>query len=166
MREKIQALRNNKVIRNPFSCCLILAFVYNLFIETLARHSMPGYGGLYYMVHNPLVFLINMLIIYATLIICALTRKRTFLLTFISVLWLAIGITNGIILSQRMTPFTMKDLSSLKDGLTIITNYFSAVQIALIIGVLLFWLWDSFFSLSKRKMLTNFLIKKILLLLR
>ncbi len=160
MREKIQALRNNKVIRNPFSCCLILAFVYNLFIETLARHSMPGYGGLYYMVHNPLVFLINMLIIYATLIICALTRKRTFLLTFISVLWLAIGITNGIILSQRMTPFTMKDLSSLKDGLTIITNYFSAVQIALIIGVLLFLALGFILLFIKAKNVDKFSYKK------
>ena len=71
-------------LRNPFFLCLILAFIYNLFIETLGRHEMPGYGGLYYMVHQPVVFLLNMLIIYATLCVCTLFRRTGFVLTIIS----------------------------------------------------------------------------------
>ena len=35
-----------------------------------------------------------------------------------------------MILTQRMTPFTVKDLSNLNDGLTIVTNYLSKLEIA------------------------------------
>ena len=52
--------------------------------------------------------------------------------------WLALGVTNGVILSNRMTPFTVYDLQSLKDGLSIATNYFTKVQlISIIVGIVL-----------------------------
>lgn len=133
---KLKQLYHNPKVRNPFVWDLILAFIFNLIIETLARHSMPGYGGLYFMVTKPLVFFDNVLIIYATLVISALFRRSTFVLTLISSVWMAIGVTNGIILSQRMTPFTVKDLSSMADGATIMTNYFSKIQLLLMFGSL------------------------------
>lgn len=54
----------------------------------------------------------------------------------------------GIILIERMTPFTVKDLSAITDGATIITNYFSMTEIVLIgvgilagiIGLILLWI--------------------------
>ena len=160
MREEIKAIRNSKVVQNPFIFCLILAFIYNLFIETLARRTMPGYGGLYYMIHSPLVFLVNMMIIYATLIICALTRKRSFILSIVTALWLAIGIANGIILSQRMTPFTMNDMTTLRDGLTIMSTYFTVLQIGLIIAVLVGLAAGFVFLLVKGKKVEKFSYKK------
>lgn len=84
------------------------------------------------MIESPVVFFYNCLIIFATLVIATLFKRRVFFITFISSLWLAIGITNGVILTQRLTPFTMKDLTAMTDGLTIITNYFTITQIALI----------------------------------
>jgi phosphoglycerol transferase MdoB-like AlkP superfamily enzyme len=80
------------------------------------------------------VFFDNVLIIFATLSIATLFKRRAFVMTLVSSVWMAIGITNGIILTQRMTPFTMKDLSSLTDGATIMTNYLSVTQIGLMIG--------------------------------
>jgi phosphoglycerol transferase MdoB-like AlkP superfamily enzyme len=114
--------------------CLIIAFLINLIIETLARQSLPGLGGLVFMVTKPLVFFDNVLIIFASLSIATLFKRRAFVMTLVSSVWMAIGIANGIILTQRMTPFTMKDLSSLTDGATIMTNYLSVMQIGLMIG--------------------------------
>ena len=139
-------------LRNPFFLCLILAFVYNLFIETLGRHAMPGYGGLYYMVHQPIVFLLNMLIIYATLCLCALFRRTGFVLTLLSSFWIMVGVANGVILMQRMTPFTMKDLASVGEGMTLLTNYFSSRQIVLMGGAILILLvFFVFFFLNGKK---------------
>ncbi len=69
-------------------------------------------------------------------------------MTVVTIIWMAIGITNGIILIERMTPFTVKDLSAITDGATIITNYFSMTEIVLIgvgilagiIGLILLWI--------------------------
>ena len=91
-----------------------------------------------FLVNSPIVFFYNALIIFATLSFASLFRRRTFAITIISACWLAIGIANGIILTQRMTPFTVKDLSAITEGATLITNYLSKLQIAIIaIGLVL-----------------------------
>ena len=55
----------------------------------------------------------------------------------ISALWVALGVTNGIILLNRMTPFTVKDMANLGDGLSIATNYLSTATLILaIVGIL------------------------------
>lgn len=124
----------NKHLNNSLTVCFIWAFLINLFIETLARHDPPVLAGLKYMVTSPLVFLDNMLIIFATLCIATLFRRRMFVLALIISVWVSLGVANGIILLQRMTPFTMKDLSSMTDGATIVTNYLAKWQIILIAG--------------------------------
>ena len=124
-----------KYLHNSFCFCLVWAFILNLFIETLARKWL---GGVMFMMESPVVFFYNCLIIFATLVVATLFKRRVFFITFISSLWLAIGITNGVILTQRLTPFTMKDLTAMTDGLTIITNYFTMAQIiGLCIGMVL-----------------------------
>jgi phosphoglycerol transferase MdoB-like AlkP superfamily enzyme len=123
-------------LNNSLTLCFIWAFALNLFIETLARHNPPVLGGLKYMVTDPIVFLDNMLIIFATLCIATIFRRRAFVMGIGIALWTAIGIANGVILMQRMTPFTVKDLSSMTDGATIMTNYLSKWQIILIIASL------------------------------
>ena len=50
------------------------------------------------MFDSPLVFFYNTLIIFATLVIATLFRRRVFFVTVVTIIWMAIGITNGIIL--------------------------------------------------------------------
>lgn len=83
------------------------------------------------MVQEPLIFLYNTMIIFATLVIASIFKRRLFVFTVITIFWLIIGIVNGVILTQRMTPFTVKDLSILDDGITIVTNYLSTAQIVM-----------------------------------
>lgn len=119
-----------KFYKNSFAYAAVWALLLNLLIETLGRFPTAGiFGGLTFMVHSPLVFLYNALILYATLVLASLSKRRVFFFTIISIFWLGIGIINGVILTQRMTPFTVKDLSNLNDGLTIVTNYLSKYEI-------------------------------------
>ena len=121
-----------KFIHNSFAFAVIWALFLNLIIETLGRFSTTSvWGGLEFLFKEPLVFCYNALIIFATILIASVFRRRVFVFTIISIFWLAIGITNGVILTQRMTPFTVKDLSNLEDGLTIITNYLSKAEIVM-----------------------------------
>ncbi|MBR3785832.1 MAG: LTA synthase family protein [Firmicutes bacterium] len=115
-----------KYLKNSFCFCLAWAFLLNLLIETLAR---KGFNGILWMLESPVVFFYNCLIIFATLVIATLFQRRVFFITLITTLWMAIGITNGIILMNRLTPFTMKDLTAMTDGLTILTNYFTIAQL-------------------------------------
>lgn len=120
---------DSKYLKNSFVFCLVWSFLLNFVIETLAR---KGLGGFVFLFESPVIFLYNTLIIFTTLVIATLFRRRAFVVTVVTILWMALGVTNGVILMQRMTPFTVKDLSNITDGATIITNYFSKGEIAMI----------------------------------
>lgn len=120
-----------KFIHNSFAFAVIWACFLNLVIETLGRYSTVGiFGGIQFMVHEPIIFCYNSLIIFATILIASVFRRRTFVFTIISIFWLVIGIVNGVILLNRMTPFTVKDFSNIEDGMSIISNYLTPVSIA------------------------------------
>lgn len=120
-----------KFIHNSFAFAIIWACFLNLVIETLGRYSTVGiFGGIQFVIQEPIIFCYNALIIFATILIASVFRRRTFVFTIISIFWLVIGIVNGVILLNRMTPFTVKDLSNIEDGMSIISNYLTPVSIA------------------------------------
>jgi len=123
-----------KYLHNWIGLCALVAILINLIIETLARQN--GYGGVLFMIQHPLRFLYCALIIFTCISVSVLFRHRMFFMTLIGAVWLGFGIVNGVILSQRMTPFTTTDLQELKDGLSLATTYFSGGQITLIIGII------------------------------
>ncbi len=127
----------NKYLKNHVTLLFLFAIALNLIIETLARHSLIASLG--FMLQSPLVFLCNVLIILSLISLSLLFRKRVFFTCVFSLVWLALGIVNGVILLNRLTPFTIYDLSSLEDGLSIVTNYFSTkvIIIAVVIAVAL-----------------------------
>ena len=131
---EVETMDKRKFFKNSFVYAAIWAFAINLIIETLGRFPTQGpAGGISFLFHSPIVFLYNTLIIFATLVIASLFKRRVFVFTIISIFWLTVGVVNGIILTQRMTPFTVKDLSNLEDGLTIVTNYLSVPLLILIV---------------------------------
>ena len=121
-----------KYICNSFVFAAVWACFLNLIIETLGRFSTVGiWGGLQFMADRPVVFAYNALIIFASILIASVFRRRTFVFLVLSVFWLALGIINGVILMKRMTPFTVKDFSNLKDGISILSNYMTPLTIGL-----------------------------------
>ena len=57
------------------------------------------------MTGTPLVFLYNAGMIFVTLLIAYLVRRRVFTRLIISALWLFLGVVNGVMLAKRVTPF-------------------------------------------------------------
>ena len=145
-----------KYLNNWFAISLLLAMTIDFVIESLARQSILN--GLKYLVFQPEIFIYNTIIIFATLSIVIFFKRRIFTYIVIGSAWLTIGVTNGVILSHRMTPFTVKDIDNLTDGITIITNYFTTKEIILIIVAftVLFGILASLFLFAPKKKEVDF----------
>lgn len=114
---------------------LFAPLIINFIIELCSRRSLGATFG--YIFGSPLVFLYNSLIILATLSIVLLFKRRTFFFTLITTVWIGFGVTNGIILSNRVTPFTATDLTLADLGLGIISKYLSKSTTTLIAAFLI-----------------------------
>ena len=99
-------------IMNRFSLPLqaLWACIINFIIEALSRHS--AIAAWQSMTGTPLVFLYNAGMIFVTLLIAYLVRRRVFTRLIISALWLFLGVVNGVMMAKRVTPFNAQDLKT------------------------------------------------------
>ena len=102
-------------------------------IEAISRHSFVETWD--FMIGKPLVFAYNAGLIFTTSLIVYLFRRRCFWRVLIAIFWFLLGIINGVILSNRVTPFTGPDLHLLTDGMAILNKYLPSwgVVVALIV---------------------------------
>lgn len=118
----------------------VLACVLNFFIEIISRHSL--FLACDYVVKTPKVFLFNSFLIFATLSVVYLVRRRVFARILVSVFWLFLGTCNGYLLMKRVTPFNAQDLKVLSDALELTKNYFSTVELTLLsVGIVALIVW-------------------------
>ena len=97
--------------------CAVLYYI----MEAICRHSIVG--AWQYMTGRPLVFLYNTAFIFTTMLIAYLSRRRVFWRVFVSSFWLLLAVINGILLLNRVTPFTGPDVKNVTDGLAIAKKY-------------------------------------------
>ncbi len=124
----------------------LAAFIMNTAIECLGRRSI--FDGFGYIFDRPFMFLYNALIIFLTMSVCLVFRRRAFGLTLISLVWLTCGIVNFVLLGFRITPFSAVDLQILSSVIGIIDVYLKGWQIvllcvvsaAVVAGLVLLWL--------------------------
>lgn len=109
---------------------MILAAVLNLIIELISRKSLAGL--LSYVAGSPLIFLLNTCIIAFSFAVVFLTKRRVFTCILLSIIWLGMGVVNGILLIFRTTPFTAADFRLMKYAANIATTYFTWLQMVLI----------------------------------
>lgn len=121
------------VFMNKISLLLhaFLACGINFVIEAISRHS--AVKAWEYMILSPWTFLFNAYMIFATLLIVYIVKRRVFARIIISAVWLVLGIVNGYMLSVRVTPFNAQDLKVIDDAVTMIDKYFTGLQGVLII---------------------------------
>ena len=118
----------------------VLACLINFMIELISRHSLFEAWG--YLTETPLVFLYNSFLIFATFTLVYLVRRRVFTRILLSVFWLFLGTCNGYLLLKRVTPFNAQDLKVLSDALELTGNYFTPVELVLlIVGIAAVILW-------------------------
>lgn len=146
-------LKNNKVLQkiksifekiwtydilHPFCYAILVTMI----VECFNRRNLTGITFLF---THPIIFLANMLIVASCLSIGMLFKKRTFVYTLISIIWIGLSITNFVIKSMRKTPFTAMDFLVLDDArkvapmyLTVINMIFIVLAIVLVIVALVF----------------------------
>lgn len=113
---------------------LLLSVVIEIILEILSRRSVLK--GLGYIIKNPIMFLVNVLIILFTLSFTKLFRRRGFFSSLVILGWLGLGIGNFILLFFRTTPLTAMDFYLLDSVFEIIPVYLNVVQIILMILML------------------------------
>lgn len=125
-----------------FACTLVLV------IEICSRRSILG--AFQFVGGHTFAFFFNALIIFATLSFVYLFRRRALMRIIISCIWLLLGIVNGCVLSQRVTPFGFTDFKCISD-LFAMTNsqYFTKTQ-AICVVVLLVLLAASLILLAMK----------------
>ena len=119
-------------------------------IEAISRHS-PREAFLY-MTDRPVVFFYNAALIFTTTLIVYLFRRRVFVRVLLVIFWLVLGIINGVLLSQRVTPFTGPDLHLITDAFKIANRYLPVWGFVMVVAaavVALFWLIKLFLKAPK-----------------
>ena len=144
----------------------LLALADTLVIE-LCNHKVftDGFEAFFaFLLHHPLALLVNFLIVLVTLVPAMFLRRRVFWCALMSAIWLGGGAANGFILLNRMTPFTIADLTVLNSGLDTLPNYLSKQTIVLLAAaiilvlaglVLLFWKGPRNAVESRRRILSG-----------
>ena len=146
-----------KLLHNSYVILVIATVAVDLIVESLSRHSVIQ--GAEFMVQHPLVTICNCMLIMAVLSLSLLFRRRAFALCMFSLIWVGLGITNCVVLINRMTPFNVKDLSNLEEATQILRNYFSVTNLILIgaiIAILAVIVIILFRKLPKRQEKTKF----------
>ena len=82
------------------------------------------------------MFLFNVAILFVCLSVVFLVRKKIFVYTMITGVWVLIGLTNGLVLNGRKTPFTAVDLTVVKSILPVLNSYLELWQIVLLVLLL------------------------------
>lgn len=125
----MQKMLEKHVNTKLFFINLITAFLLNIFLEYMERKSFAAV--LLFMDERTFMFFYNTLLIFMILSPVFLTKKKYFVYVVLTGLCFLIGLTNGIVLNNRNTPFTAVDLTIAKSTLPILGNYFATWQIVL-----------------------------------
>lgn len=141
-------------------------------IEAISRHSISK--AAYFVGQHTLAFAYNSFIIFASLSLVYLIRRRAFARILISGFWLFLGTINGCILSNRVTPFGYTDLKCISDLLAMRnTSYFTTSEAILVVCVVAVFLAFCLYMFVKgpkfqgeyRKILTPCMVGLCLLML-
>lgn len=135
----------DKLAEHPILQLTIFSIVLVFTIEMLSHHSVLK--GLGFIIHNPLMFIVNTLIILLTFTFTMMLPRKRFFLLLITIIWLALGITNFVLLIFRTTPLTAMDFYMIDAALEIIHIYLNYFEIGLIlisavfviIGLIFLW---------------------------
>ena len=114
---------------------MLLACGIVFMVELISRRSF--WSACAFVGTHTWAFFYNAFLVFASLSIVYLFRRRTFMRVIITGFWTILGVINGCILSNRVTPFGYTDLKCINDLLAMKnTSYFTATQAtAAVIGI-------------------------------
>ncbi len=127
---------------------VVLACAIVFVVEWISRRSISS--AVSFVGSHTLAYLYNAFIVYISLLLVYLFRRRAFWRVLISAFWLFLGIVNGCILSNRVTPFGFTDLKCIGDLFAMTnTSYFTATEATIVvIGLAIFALFCVMFFIK------------------
>ena len=126
----------------------LLACMLIFVVELISRRDFIS--TVTFLSNHTLAFLYNALIIFASLSLVYLFRCRAQMRVLISGIWIFLGTVNGLILSNRVTPFSYTDLKCISDLFAMQnTNYFTAEEATIVVGVVVSFFVFLFFFFAK-----------------
>lgn len=134
-REKLRLKSRLEHFNNRYlKCTLIEAVVLNYAVEAMSRHSILK--PVVYLFRSPIMFLYNTMLLFFLLGLGAIFRRRILYAGIMSVAIFALGLTNGVLLLFRTTPFAAVDLTLIKSAWLIVDLYLPPFVVILIIVAL------------------------------
>lgn len=130
----------------------ILACFIVFIVEFISRRNV-GSAVTFLDMHTK-AYIYNAFIVFCSFTVVYLFRRRAFARFIISGLWIFLGIVNGCVLSNRVTPFAYTDMKCIPElfAMTENTNYFTAQQAMIVVaGVSAFVCFCVFFFIKGPK---------------
>ncbi len=118
-----------KIWNIPVIFSFILAFFLVGLVESLSRHNF--FGGLVFLIDEPMFYLMNTLPIAAVLTLTYFVPKRVFAQFMVSFVFFAIATINCILLYTRIRPLEAVDFSIIRTGISLLTVYLNTFEIIL-----------------------------------
>ncbi len=137
-------MKKNEMQRNPFRkesgflsrypvlFLVLLSLVLSLTLEILHRHSVVA--GFLFVAKNPLAFSCGTLLVLATLLTSLLIRRQRFVQLLICILWLALGVTEWVVLFFRSLPVSAMDMLLIFSVSSVFQDYLEPWQIVCILA--------------------------------
>ena len=129
--KRIAFLNKYSLIFHFLLACLLIFIV-----EMISRRDVLS--AVTFISNHTLAFLYNAFIIFASLSLVYLTKYRAQMRVLISGAWVFLGTINGLILSNRVTPFSYTDLKCISDLFAMQnTNYFTAEEATIVVSIVI-----------------------------
>lgn len=125
--QRINFLNKYSLLFHALISCIIV-FV----VELISRRDF--FSACSFVGSHTAAYLYNAFIVFSSLCLVYLFRRRAFFRIVISGFWITLGVINGCILSNRVTPFGFTDLKCINDLFAMNnTNYFTAEEATLVV---------------------------------
>ncbi len=153
MKDKLKEALKSNIHGKSIAIFFIWAFVVNLIIETLQRVYANGvitggvFGGIVSIFQQPFMFFYGTLLIMTMLCLALFFKRRYCVMLLISAVWIAFGIADFVLLSYRVTPFSIIEFKLIDAALGVLTKYVPipaiiAIGLLLVGAVILFvYIW-------------------------
>lgn len=131
--EHSEQYHNTMQFLNKYSVLfhVLLAGLIVFLVELASRKDFISAAK--FVINTPMVFFYNSFIVFASLLLVYLFRRRAFSRVLIGSFWVILGIINGIVLANRVTPFGAADLLVLSDLFSMTSIYLTPTLVTFII---------------------------------
>lgn len=119
--------RDEHTMKRQILVLTMLSVVLTVVLELFSQRGFTQF--IKYVSEAPFMLLLNCLLMFNVLFLAQLVHRRIATLCMLVLIWLVLGVTNYVVTSYRTQPFTLADVMLIKDMFSLITVYFSWLEI-------------------------------------